>query len=831
MKGQQVHGVGGYDTDLILIGEAPGRDEEASGIPFVGYAGRLQEEFGWHPVGLRRSEFRIDNVVQVRPRGNEFTVFSPGFVESWVEDLHVRLALHARSAVIVPVGNVALNAIRRNPVPMKDATHWRLKNGLVDWKDRIGSWRGSIFRYVDNDGRTHKVIPTIHPAALHQNPLAFPDWQGDWARIAVERSRPTRFPKEGTDRLARTRKDLVELKGLAKQAHLLALDIETDGHTILCIGFAWSRLEAMTVPLVPSKEQGWDQRFIAMCWAVVKEVLGYPVPKVTHNGLFDTYHLAIRGLPVRRWWWDTAGMHHQINPNQRHSLAYCASKDIRTYFWKDEAKEMAVGPRGGVQKRWRRNLAELMAYCGKDCRHTWGLQQVYQERLGQLGMLPTYVDHHRRMNWACLEMSLTGVPIDQEARQVHAQHWEAEKAKLKVALKAVSGMELVATKSLSSTKVLSYFYEVLACRPIRKKGQSAGLTANEVAIRRLMLRYKKARDVGQLILDYRHAQKMSEFVAETRVDADGRLRSLYRPLTKSGRLMASKTPIGTGTNLQNQPHKIRNIFVAARPDWLLGSLDLSQAESRIVDGSSSDPRGLELARTPPEDLDQHALMASEVLEKAIGEVTQEERQVVGKKGRHATNYGEGGAMMSDTLLTETESEVVRTPEECQDIIDAIMEKRPYIAVWQWWVKGLGIKGRVLTNSWGCRYVTPWWGVVEKDYKEWLAWGPQSEVTKLLDQCGWLPARQLIRAGRLDVEIVMQNHDELVFHGPPEQLFGVMESVAHLLSAEREYPGVEGVWTLAMPVGWSVGKNFRDMKKWKGTPTWDGWMGRCEKLLG
>src|SRR5215468_4378725 len=252
MKGQVVQGVGSHESALILIGEAPGRDEEAIGLPFVGYAGRLQEEFGWHPVGLRRSDFRIDNVIQVRPRGNELLMFSPGYVGQWVEDVHTRLALHNRVATIVPVGNVALNAVRRNPVPMKDPQHWRVKNGLIDWKDRIGSWRGSIFRYIDNNGRTHKVIPTIHPAALHQNPLAFPDWQADWARIAVEQGKPTRFPKEGEDRLAGTKGDLVELKRMAREAELLALDIETDGRTMLCIGFAWDRLHAMTVPLVAS---------------------------------------------------------------------------------------------------------------------------------------------------------------------------------------------------------------------------------------------------------------------------------------------------------------------------------------------------------------------------------------------------------------------------------------------------------------------------------------------------------------------------------------------------------------------------------------------------
>jgi DNA polymerase I-like protein with 3'-5' exonuclease and polymerase domains/uracil-DNA glycosylase len=775
-------------------------------------------ELGWHPLGIERKEVRIENVCETRPQGNHFEAFAPTQVAWWQRNFHARLSRHqAEKCVVVPTGNVALNTIRRGVLPTK-GSHWRLKGGLIDWGDRIGNWRGSIFPYTTEDGRVWKVVPTIHPAALYRNPLNFDDWQADWRRIAREAERPGDFPEEGDDRVVESVRELVELQrflaGLGRDA-LVAFDIETDGAQVLCIGFAWSGRQAATVPLTRG---GWggDKRATALAWATVKSILALPIAKVTHNGLFDTYMLAWQGVRVKRWLWDTCGMHHQLNPNRRHSLAYCSSVDLRNCFWKEEAKELSVGPRGGVSRRWSKDLPGLMRYCGKDCRATWRLQRVYEKQLTSTGTLSTYIAHHRRMNRACLDLSLTGVPIDEEVRAHHHQKWESEKAHLRIQLKEVSGEDLVAKKSLSSTRVLKYFYETLGCKGARKRGTGRP-TADEVAIRRLMLKYKKARPVGQLVLDFRHAQKMSEFVEEGRVSSDGRLRSLYRPLTKTGRCMSAKTPMGEGTNLQNQAREVRDMFASTRPGWLFGSLDLSQAESRIVDGSSGDSRALELARTPPDQLDQHALMASEVLGIAIEHVDKLSRDVVGKTGRHATNYGEGGAMMSDSLLKNTESRVVRTPEECQEIIDAIMAKRPYIGTWQHWVRGRGIEERKLQNSWGCVYVTPWWGVGEQDYKEWYAWGPQGEVGRLLNQWGWLPARSLIRKEGLHVEIVMQNHDDLVFYGTPGALWIVMDHASRCLSVEREYPGVRGGWTLAMPVGWKVGHSWGEMQEWKVPP--------------
>jgi len=64
-----VYGTGDPRADLMFVGEAPGRAEDAQGLPFVGPAGKLLDEL-LGQIGLSRSEVYIANVVKCRPPGN-----------------------------------------------------------------------------------------------------------------------------------------------------------------------------------------------------------------------------------------------------------------------------------------------------------------------------------------------------------------------------------------------------------------------------------------------------------------------------------------------------------------------------------------------------------------------------------------------------------------------------------------------------------------------------------------------------------------------------------------------------------------------------------------
>jgi DNA polymerase I-like protein with 3'-5' exonuclease and polymerase domains len=811
---------------IVLLADTPSRDDR-----------RLLDEYGLRPAGLSRADLLLKYIL---PPGAAAEDLTPAAVAGYAEALHQRLAALPAPVVLVPTGPLGLAALRRTPLPVKPAKQptrkhpqpaagptWRLKGGAIAWPDTIPAFRGFVDPYVDDRSRTHTVVATYPASALWSSPKILDDLQADWRRIAAEAEHPGNLPPAGHDAVARTSADLDELLARAEQAPLLAFDIETDRReTIYCIGFAWDDAHAMTIPLVVAKEHGWSEAFIAQCRATVRALLALPVPKIAHNALFDIYHLAAsQGITVTAPDWCTLAMHHQINPNRPHGLAYAASRELRVSSWKGTGKfdedESSTRKSDGRKTVPVKDLPAFATYCGADCRRAWALQQVLKRQLADLGMLEVYADHHRAVNEACLELSLTGLPVDETTRRLHADRLDVTLAQLREDMKKeTGGIDLVAKVDISSKRAGDYLYgpppSKLGCA-VTRRTKTGAPSVDEIAVRQLMLTDPRAVAIGTLLLAFKHALKMRGFVDAARVDADGRLRSLYRPVTKTGRCACASTPLGTGANAQNYPDELRDIFVAAHPGWLFVQLDLSQAESRIVDGCSSDPRALELARTPPDVLDQHKLLASEVLTKPIDEVTAEERKVVGKKGRHGVNYGLGPVTMSETLLKESKSRIIRTPDECEAILDGVHAARPYVRRWQEWVYATGERG-ALVNSWGCHYITERFEATRAQRREWLAWGPQSEVARLLIQKGWLVARELIRRDGLQTEIVHQGHDSLVLHGHVAELFDLCAAVAASLSAPRTYPGVDRPWELSMPVGWGVGRTLGALHEWKVAPS-------------
>lgn len=133
-----VFGVGAEDADLMLIGEAPGRNEDLQGEPFVGAAGRLLDTL-LAEVGLERRDVYIANVLKCRPPGNRDPL--PDEIESCKGFLLRQLEL-VSPRVVVTLGNFATRLILRT-----EAGITRLRGRSYPW------WRGMT------------VVPTFHPAA------------------------------------------------------------------------------------------------------------------------------------------------------------------------------------------------------------------------------------------------------------------------------------------------------------------------------------------------------------------------------------------------------------------------------------------------------------------------------------------------------------------------------------------------------------------------------------------------------------------------------------------------------------------------------------------
>jgi DNA polymerase len=127
---------------LLFIGEAPGRDEDLKGLPFVGRAGQLLDKM-IAAIQLRRDEVYICNVLKCRPPENRTP--APDEVEQCLPYLEQQLAL-VRPSLICALGLSAVQA-------------------LLKTKSSMASLRGRTFEY-----RGIPLIPTYHPAALLRNP-------------------------------------------------------------------------------------------------------------------------------------------------------------------------------------------------------------------------------------------------------------------------------------------------------------------------------------------------------------------------------------------------------------------------------------------------------------------------------------------------------------------------------------------------------------------------------------------------------------------------------------------------------------------------------------
>jgi uracil-DNA glycosylase family 4 len=94
---QLVFGDGNPDADLVFIGEAPGKNEDLQGIPFVGAAGKFLNEM-LEMIGLKREDIYITNIVKYRPPDNrdpypeEKTDFMP-YLESQLEVIQPKLTV------------------------------------------------------------------------------------------------------------------------------------------------------------------------------------------------------------------------------------------------------------------------------------------------------------------------------------------------------------------------------------------------------------------------------------------------------------------------------------------------------------------------------------------------------------------------------------------------------------------------------------------------------------------------------------------------------------------------------------------------------------------
>lgn len=139
---QTVFGVGNETADWLVIGEAPGAEEDRRGEPFVGRAGQLLDEM-LRAVGQERSEVFIANILKCRPPNNRDP--EPAESAACRSYLERQIAL-IQPKIILAVGRIAAQQ-------------------LLDTDTPVGKLRGQLHQYANTP-----LIVTYHPAYLLRSP-------------------------------------------------------------------------------------------------------------------------------------------------------------------------------------------------------------------------------------------------------------------------------------------------------------------------------------------------------------------------------------------------------------------------------------------------------------------------------------------------------------------------------------------------------------------------------------------------------------------------------------------------------------------------------------
>lgn len=152
---QLVFGDGNPSADIVFIGEAPGKNEDLQGKPFVGAAGKFLNEM-LAGIGLKRQDIYITNIVKYRPPNNRDPL--PEEKKAFLPYLQAQLEV-IRPKVVVTLGRHSLSCFL--PELQISKVHGEPKRIRINFHKDNGE--------AETDGYPLVILPLFHPAAALYN--------------------------------------------------------------------------------------------------------------------------------------------------------------------------------------------------------------------------------------------------------------------------------------------------------------------------------------------------------------------------------------------------------------------------------------------------------------------------------------------------------------------------------------------------------------------------------------------------------------------------------------------------------------------------------------
>lgn len=815
---------GPLDAKIVIIGEAPGAEEESSGLPFVGSSGKLLNAL-LAKTGINRHECYITNVSQTRPPLNDFSTLyldaskreASSALSHSINRLHNELRrLHPN--VIIPLGGEALRA--------------------VTGKKGIDAWRGSII-----PSPFGKVVSTYHPARLLRVYPELPIAVQDLKRASEQ----SKFPEikdlglrlELNPSFSRVIEFLNSLQASRNKCRI-AVDIETtrgNGTShVRCLGIADSPTHALCIPFMSYSRTSYDPKTIFLGptsgpsvnnhWSYEEElsiltaldsVLSDPtIEKVGQNISFDAQILAREfGFKIRGLVQDTMVAAYTLYPELPKGLDFLASLYTEIPYYSDYDTSVD-------EELWKYNCLDAVS--------TYQIAAHLERSLGERGIekqgsrLKTtqiskeattfssrvFFENHQLPAFQVMaRVGQRGVRQDLNVRDTLRTQFQEDMQKYEKEFQAIAGGEI----NPGSPKQLSELLYGKLGLTKQYNHKTKQLTTDEDAIEALYKKHPEHLPLFSSLLNWRKRQKLKSTYLECVLTPDNRLVTIYNAAgTLNGRCSSSATIDGLGTNQQNFPKRVwvdllgnkhdlgsplRKMFIAD-PGCYLVKADLSQAQWRACVWDGEITRFIQRYRENP-DFDIHRWLGSKIFSTTEEAVSKQQRDVA-KNGVYGGQFGmmpKKAAIVYGTSLKEAEL-----------VLGVHRREIPEVPAW-WKREQENInQTRTIVDPFG--RVRVFHDRINDDlYRDvYAAICQMIEADIILRTCILIELLPIP-----DCELVMQIHDEVVLQVKETALDPACQILKRLMEYPLQFPNVKE--PLIIPSDISYGKNWLEQTKWKG----------------
>lgn len=517
--------------------------------------------------------------------------------------------------------------------------------------------------------------------------------------------------------------------------------------------------------------------------AKLKPLLTTPNNEVIGQNLkYDYKVLARAGLRISAKMLDTMLQSYVLDStSSRHDLDSLALK----YLNHQTISYEEVAGKGRNQLRFDQvSIEKASDYAAEDADVAWQLADIFGESIAKDADLAKVLNEiELKLLPILAEMELRGVLINQEKLYSQSQEVGKKLRQLEEEVYNLAGEEF----NIASTKQLSeIFYNKLQL-PVLKKTPKGQPSTAEAVLQELALDYP----LPKLIVDYRSLSKLKSTYLDSlpqQINAKtGRVHTSYRQaITSTGRLSS------TDPNLQNIPirttegRKIREAFIAPKGCRII-SADYSQIELRIMAHLSGDESLIEAFN---KDLDIHRATAAEVLSKPIDDVTDMERRSA-KAINFGLIYGMSAFGLAKQLGVDRGS--------AQQYIDTYFARYPGVKRYMEETRELAHQQGFVQTCFGRKLFLPDIasknGMIRKAAERAAINAPMQGTAADIIKLAMIKIDQWLRESALDMYMIMQVHDELIFEVAEKDV---------KLACQKIQECMESAFELSVPLKVAVG---------------------------